>query len=61
MTAAAKRDALGWLRQAQLRLGLALAPEPPAAVIWAIEQALDDAPEMVAAGHIPPAALEVTR
>lgn len=61
MTAAACHDVLGWLRQAQLRLVLCLAPEPPAAAIWAIEQALDDARETVAAGHIPPAALEVTR
>jgi hypothetical protein len=61
VTAAACHDVLGWQRQAQLRLVLALAPEPPTAAIWAIEQALDDAREMVAAGHIPPTALEVTQ
>jgi hypothetical protein len=61
MTAATHHTAPERLRQAQFRLVLALAPEPPAAVIWAIEQALDDARETVAAGHIPPAALEVTR
>jgi hypothetical protein len=61
MTAATHHTAPERLRQAQFRLVLALAHEPPDAVIWDIERALDEAPEMVAAGQILLAALEVAR